>query len=591
MSAKKRKSKPNGARKRETAKANASTDSGPKQAVWPAYVSALLLWLSFAPAQFSFLAWIAPIGWLSFVGREKLGRREYLHLWLSGSLFWLGTLEGIRLAFWALYLGWVALSLYLAVYIPLFVGLTRGLVRTRIPLALAGPLIWVGLEFFRSYMITGFCANMLAHTQVPHPWVIQIADQFGAYGISFVVMSVAVGIFEASQFRKTALAPSELETSSSGGSSRLALLLPGILLGGTLAYGQYKVSEGDKLVSEREPLLRVLLVQENTPTVFDAMASDESTDIVKVSWLNYLDTTRREAKKHGGVDLVVWPESTFTAGVPWIVPELPAQLPTIAGSPMDRSRAARRIDRDMRELAFRFAQVGEAGAGVDLALSPDRKRSHLLLGSDSLEIRSDRIYRFNSALCVNTEGQMVGKYDKVHRVMFGEYFPLGPLLQFLREMFSTIDAGDTPKSFDIEGTLVSPNICFESMMPRVIQSQIASLAADGGAPDLLVNLSNDSWFHGSAMLDHHLACSILVAVENRRPLVAAANTGISAEIDGCGRVLQRTEKYAVSGLLAEPKADGRGGLVQSLGYPLGWAGLLAVLIASALIWSSRKNNS
>ncbi|MEM7558148.1 MAG: apolipoprotein N-acyltransferase [Planctomycetota bacterium] len=586
MSAKKRKSKSSGASKREKAKAKASNDSGAKQAVWPAYVSALLLWLSFAPAQFSFLAWIAPIGWLSFVGREKLGRREYLHLWLSGSSFWLGTLEGIRLAFWALYLGWVALSLYLAVYIPLFVGLTRALVRRKVPLALAGPLIWVGLEFFRSYMITGFCANMLAHTQVPHPWVIQIADQFGAYGISFVVMSVAVGIFEASQFRKTLPAPSVRETPSPNGSGRLALLLPGILLGGTLAYGQYKVSEGDALAAEREPLLRVLLVQENTPTMFDV--TDET---VMSSWLNYLDATRREASKHGGADLVVWPESTFTAGVPWVEPELPDQLPSVGGTQMERARAVGFIDKTMREIAFRFSQVGEAGAGVDLGPNAEAKRSHLLLGCDSLRIEPDRIHRFNSALCVNSSGELVDKYDKVHRVMFGEYFPLGPLLQFLREIFSTIDAGNAPKSFDVKGVLVSPNICFESMMPRVIQRQVAELADSSAAPDLLVNLSNDSWFHGSAMLDHHLACSILVAVENRRPLVAAANTGISAEIDGCGRVVQRTEKYAVTGLLAEPKADGRGGLVQSLGYPLGWAGLLAVLIASVLIWPFRKNKA
>ncbi len=586
MSAKKRKSKPSGASNRETAKAKASNGSGAKQAVWPAYVSALLLWLSFAPAQFSFLAWIAPIGWLSFIGREKLGRREYLHLWLSGSLFWLGTLEGIRLAYWPLYLGWVALSLYLAVYVPLFVGLTRGLVKRKVPLALAGPLIWVGLEFVRSYMITGFCANMLAHTQVPHPWVIQIADQFGAYGISFVVMSVAVGTFEASQFRRSLPAPSEPETSSPNGSGRLALLLPGILLGGTLAYGQYKVSEGDALAAEREPLLRVLLVQENTPTMFDV-----TEETVMSSWLNYLDATRREASKHGGADLVVWPESTFTAGVPWVEPELPDKLPSADGSPMERAGAVTFIDKTMREIAFRFSQVGEAGAGVDLGTNAEAKKSHLLLGCDSLRIEPDRIHRFNSALCVNSFGELIGKYDKVHRVMFGEYFPLGSLLQFLREMFSTIDAGNAPKSFDVEGVLVSPNICFESMMPRVIQRQVAQLADNNAAPDLLVNLSNDSWFHGSAMLDHHLACSILVAVENRRPLVAAANSGISAEIDGCGRVVQRTEKYAVTGLLAEPKADGRGGLVQSLGYPLGWAGLLAVLIASVLIWSARKNKT
>jgi apolipoprotein N-acyltransferase len=117
------------------------------------------------------------------------------------------------------------------------------------------------------------------------------------------------------------------------------------------------------------------------------------------------------------------------------------------------------------------------------------------------------------------------------------------------------------------------------MLPRVIRSQVAALASEGNAPDVLVNVTNDSWFRGSSMLDHHLACSILCAVENRRPLLVAANTGISAEIDGSGRVVQFLERGAVGGLLARPFADARWGLVQAIGYPLGWSCAGICLIA------------
>ena len=58
----------------------------------------------------------------------------------------------------------------------------------------------------------------------------------------------------------------------------------------------------------------------------------------------------------------------------------------------------------------------------------------------------------------------------------------------------------------------------------------------------MATLTNDGWFWGSALLDLHLACGIYRAVENRRPMIIAANTGISAHIDECGRVLEQAPK-------------------------------------------------
>jgi apolipoprotein N-acyltransferase len=147
-------------------------------------------------------------------------------------------------------------------------------------------------------------------------------------------------------------------------------------------------------------------------------------------------------------------------------------------------------------------------------------------------------------------------------------------------------AGDGPRCFSVDGVNVAPNICFESMMPRVISRQVRQLAARGCPPDVLVNVTNDSWFRGSALLEHHLACSVLCAVENRLPMLVAANSGISAAIDGCGRIVQSTQKFAVDGIWARPKADSRRGLVQVAGYPLGWICLLGVGLA--LLWPARR---
>ena len=122
-------------------------------------------------------------------------RRDYFAIWLGASLCWLGLLQGIRLAFWPLYAGWIALSLYLAVYTAAFVGLSRVLVhRWHWPLALAAPLAWTSLELARGYIITGFSSCLLGHVVAKYPVLIQIAAHLGAYGISgcFVLLAVVL---------------------------------------------------------------------------------------------------------------------------------------------------------------------------------------------------------------------------------------------------------------------------------------------------------------------------------------------------------------------------------------------------------------
>ena len=94
-----------------------------------------------------------------------------------------------------LYLGWLALSAYLAIYLPIFVGLSRVAVhRLSVPLWLAAPVVWTGLELARAHLLTGFLMASLAHTQVNWTMLIQISDLVGEYGVDFVVMLVAACI-------------------------------------------------------------------------------------------------------------------------------------------------------------------------------------------------------------------------------------------------------------------------------------------------------------------------------------------------------------------------------------------------------------
>ena len=81
------------------------------------------------------------------------------------------------------------------------------------------------------------------------------------------------------------------------------------------------------------------------------------------------------------------------------------------------------------------------------------------------------------------------------------------------------------------------------------------MAAEGREPDILVNLTNDGWFWGSSELDMHLACGVFRAVECRKPLLIAANTGFSAWIDGDGRIREQGPRRATDVIMAEPRLD------------------------------------
>jgi apolipoprotein N-acyltransferase len=117
--------------------------------------------------------------------------------------------------------------------------------------------------------------------------------------------------------------------------------------------------------------------------------------------------------------------------------------------------------------------------------------------------------------------------------------------------------GDGPEVFEVAGLRFSPSICFESTVPHLIRNQATELASRGTPADVLVNVTNDGWFWGSAVLDHHFRCSVFRAVENRKPLIVAANTGFSAAIDGNGVIQQRSPRRQPDVLLAEIPADGR----------------------------------
>ncbi|MCC6508443.1 MAG: apolipoprotein N-acyltransferase [Pirellulaceae bacterium] len=206
----------------------------------------------------------------------------------------------------------------------------------------------------------------------------------------------------------------------------------------------------------------------------------------------------------------------------------------------------------------------------------------MLVGNDVMDMQDARVARYNAALLIDPQGQVVNRYEKMHLVMFGEYIPLGAMLSFLGDAFgfSSMNRGESAKAFEVAGVVLAPSICFESMVPHLLSRQIRTLKAAGQNPDVLITITNDSWFRGSSLLDHHLASEVMSAVEMRRPFLVAANTGLSAWIAGSGRIVQQTGRLEPAYIIAQPRLDSRWGMTQLWSDAPAWCMALICLIST-----------
>jgi apolipoprotein N-acyltransferase len=183
-----------------------------------------------------------------------------------------------------------------------------------------------------------------------------------------------------------------------------------------------------------------------------------------------------------------------------------------------------------------------------------------VFGASVWELGDHAPRRYNAALLVRPDGGMDARYYKMHPVIFGEYVPFGDTFPSLYHLFplpNGLTPGVQPVAWDLGGLTLSPSICFENTMPHLLRWHVTALTRAGRAPDVLINLTNDGWFWGSSILDMQRDCAVLRAVELRRPFLVAANTGLSAWIDGNGLVRAQGPRRACRHLLAEVVPDGR----------------------------------
>lgn len=451
-----------------------------------ALLSGALLVLAFPKFDQDYLVWVALVPLLYAVKNSRPGEALRLGL-LAGLVF------NVGLIYWIVHVvnhyGNLSLSLstavmvlfalYLALYTALFSFLAARADRRGLPLILVAPPLWTSLEYLKSHLFTGFPWENLGYALHARIHLIQVADITGVFGLTFLIVLVNAAIFE---------------LINGGATLRRSVLVAAVAVGivaAVLSYGVYRADEVEKELADAGTV-SLGLIQGNIDQ------SVKWDDAYRDRTIRVYGELTREASRRGA-EIVLWPETA----APLFFQD---------------------VDDNHREIV---SLARESGV-------------FLLFGSPSYTDVEGKQFLLNSAWLLSPEGSIVGRYDKTQLVPFGEYVPMRRVFFFvdkLVEGFADFIPGRSIDPLELNGMAVGVLICYEGIFPGISRTYTLRGA------DYLVNITNDAWYGRTSAPHQHLSMLTLRAVENRRSIARAANTGISALVDPLGRVTGRTELF------------------------------------------------
>jgi len=488
--------------------------------------SAVILTIIQPPFNLEFLAWLSLVPFILASSPAANQRRLAAVAYLTGLVYWLGNLYWIAFVTLA---GWFAFCLYIALYWPILALALRYCRIKNIPLLLAVPLLFVGAEALQGYILTGFGWRFLAHSQYQNTRLIQIADIFGAAGISFLIAmvnAVAAELIIALN-KRNIIRPVNF----------LKVAIVSTALIATFIYGNWRLRRSDQFI---EPGPLVAAIQSNVP--LEVKESGQASEKIFKDLLQ--DSI---ASTQAGPELVVWPETM----VQTILDEQFLLL-------CDASHPARIFDKVLAEHS--------------------KETAYLLIGAHGAKLGIDQgnitfTGNYNSAFLYRPDGQETKRYDKIHLVPFGEFVPFKDTIPFLYRLLmkftpydydynltagtqytifemSSAEKTSSPKS--VKNYKFGVMICYEDTVPAIARNFAISqpglryFRKDRAEKqvDWLLNISNDGWFVRfkdqkvlpSTELEQHMAICVFRAVENRLAILRSVNTGISCLIDSVGRI-------------------------------------------------------
>jgi apolipoprotein N-acyltransferase len=405
----------------------------------------------------------------------------------------------------------------------------------RVPLWASGPALLAALE----YTVPLLFPWALGESQYLDRPLAQCADLFGVFGLTVLVALVNLAL-EEGVWRRW-LAPPAQRTP-------VSLRLTGAvaaLVAAAFGYGFWRVHEVDARAAAA-PKLRVAMVQPNIG-IFDK--HDEATGLTRGELLQSLTVEAERA----GAELALWPEASYPG---WLVSGASVIPP---GSRPHRGFTV--------PLAFGTLRIGPPeppGAGAH------RKR-------------------MNSLVLAGPDGVVMGAYDKNFLVWFSEKIPFSDYMPWIDRVLpysADFEPGRSVPLWDFRGFKLAPNICFEDTLPR----WTAHLE---GAPDLIVNSTEDAWFGATTEPYFHIAFATFRAIESHTAMVRSVNTGPSAVIDPAGRIVRASGIFTRDVLVADVPMMHTVTVYQRVGDALVWAcfGAVAAMTALALVRRRRRTRA
>jgi len=468
----------------ETAGGKGQTGAMGKKTLLLSVFSGVLLFLSFPKFDLSVLVWFSLVPFFFALQKKNLGEAFWIGLvtglaYNIGILYWVSSVV-VQYGYLPFYLG-IFIMLLLALYLSLYVSLfSAGIVyfkKRGFPVILVAPVLWSCLEYVKSHLLTGFPWENLAyslHDMIPF---IQIIDISGVYGLTFVIVLVNCVLYD--------LITMTIET-------RKRIVWEFSIVAVTLilifSYGVYRLDQIEHAMTGKKSD-NVTIVQGNIDQTLK-WNNKYQHDTLEI----YRNLSLANVKS--GTHLIVWPETA---------------APFFFQNIDDKHRFVINIAKEAR--------------------------AYLLFGSPSYRTENSMNYFSNSAYIISPAGSVMGRYDKMHLVPYGEYVPLRKVFFFLEKLVVGVGdfrSGEKLTPLVMDGKKIGVLICYEGIFPEISRRYHTM------GVSLLVNITNDAWFGISSAPYQHLTMTAFRAVENRRYIIRAANTGISALIKPTGEIISRT---------------------------------------------------
>lgn len=439
-----------------------------------AILSALLLILCFPKLNIGYLAWFALVPLLIAIKDRSL-KSAFGICFIAGMIFYPGIFYWFKLIKGVGWTEFLLIDVYVSsCYFGLFgLGLCFICANTRFAGIIVAPALWVSLEYVRSY--ASFLSHpqmLIGHSQYLSLPVIQISEFTGVYGVSFLIVMVNVALSELIHHRTKVFK---------------SIIVIIIVLGMSIVYGLCVVEK-----DHGNDAITVSVIQGNI--------------LPEVKWkreflkqnLNKHVRLTKNVSNNDNASLIVWPEASAQG--------------------------------DLKHDLLLIHIISKLAREIGNYLLVGGSQSPKLSIKERKEIKEFK----NTAFLFSPEGKIMGEYDKIHLLPFGEYLPYKDYVPWPARIASkagNFTPGNEYTVFNMKKIRFSTVICWEILYPELFRRFVRNGA------EFMLNITNVARLGDTAAPYQFMAMSVFRAVENRVSVVRAANTGISCFINPYGNIM------------------------------------------------------